>query len=85
MITARVIILSLTVHRLLDYVKFKLMGIGLRLDLNPIWVWWLSKLDGKRSKVTSFWLFMTLETNNILTMLDNCGLKVLLRDQTWLN
>ena len=47
MITARVIILSLTVHRLLDYVKFKLIGIGLRLDLNPFWVWWLGKLDGK--------------------------------------
>ena len=35
----------------------------------------MDKLDGK---VNSFWLFITLETNVILTMRVNCGLKVLL-------
>ena len=36
------------------------------------------KLDGNKSKVNSFGLFITLETNVILTMRVNCGLKVLL-------
>ena len=38
----------------------------------------MGKLDGNKSKVNSFWLFITLETNLILTMIVNCGLKVLL-------
>ena len=38
----------------------------------------MGKFDGNRSKINSFWLFITLETNVILTMRVNCGLKVLL-------
>ena len=36
------------------------------------------QFDGIKSKVNRFWLFMTLETNVILTERVNCGLKVLL-------
>ena len=38
----------------------------------------MGKLDGNISKVNSFWLITTLETNFIKTMKVNCGLKVLL-------
>ena len=78
MIKGRVVIISLTWHRLLDGLKFKLIEIGLSRDINPFLVWWMGKLDGSKSKGNSFWLFITLETNFILTMIVNCGLKVLL-------
>ena len=57
--------------------KFKLIEIGLSRDINPFLVW-MGKLDGSKSKGNSFWLLITLETNFILTMIVNCGLKVLL-------
>ena len=38
----------------------------------------MGKFDGNKSKVNSFWLFITLETNVILTVRMYCGLKVLL-------
>ena len=38
----------------------------------------MGKVDGSKTKVNSFWLFITLETNFIITMKVNCGLKVLL-------
>ena len=38
----------------------------------------MGKLDGKLLKVNIFWHFITLETNVILILSVNCGLKVLL-------
>ena len=38
----------------------------------------MGKFDGNKSKVNSFRLLITLETNVILTIRVNCGLKVLL-------
>ena len=43
----------------------------------------MGPFDGNKSKVNSFWLFITLETNVILTMRVNCGLKVLLWEAGW--
>ena len=60
--TKRLIIISLIGHRMLDDLKFKLIEIGLSWDINQFLVWWMGKLDGNKSKVNSFWLFITLET-----------------------
>ena len=37
----------------------------------------MGKLEGNKSNVNIFWLFIRLETNVILTMVVNCGLKVI--------
>ena len=65
-------------HRLLNDLKFNFIEIGFSYDLNPFRVCWMGKFDGNKSKVNSFWLFITLETNVILTIRMYCGLKVLL-------
>ena len=77
-VTARVMIISLIGHRLLNDLKFNFIEIGFSYDLNPFRVCWMGKFDGNKSKVNSFWLFITLETNVLLTMIAICGLKVLL-------
>ena len=77
-VTARVMIISLIGHRLLNDLKFNFIEIGFSYDLNPFRVCWMGKFDGNKSKVNSFWLFITLETNVLLTMIVICGLKVLL-------
>ena len=38
----------------------------------------MGELDENKSKVSCFWLFITVETNVLLTMIVICGLKVLL-------
>ena len=43
----------------------------------------MGKLDGKLLKVNIFWHFITLETNVILILSVNCGLKVLLWEDGW--
>ena len=82
-ITARVTIISLTWPSLLDDLKFKLIEIGLTWGLNPFWVWWMDKLDWNESKVNCLWIFITLETNVLLTLRVICGLKVLLWEAGW--
>ena len=77
-VTARVMIISLIGHRLLNDLKFNFIEIGFSYDLNPFRVCWMGKFDGNKSKVNSFWLFITLERNVILTVRMYCGLKVLL-------
>ena len=77
-VTARVMIISLIGHRLLNDLKFNFIEIGFSYDLNPFRVCWMGKFDGNKSKVNSFWLFITLETNVILTIRMYCGFKVLL-------
>ena len=71
-------IISLIGHRLLNDLKFNFIEIGFSYDLNPSRVCRMGKFDGNKSKVNSFWLFITLETNVILTIRMYCGLKVLL-------
>ena len=40
----------------------------------------MGELNGNKSKVSCFWLFITVETNVLLTMKMICGLKVLLSE-----
>ena len=82
-VSARVMIIRLTGHRLLNDLKFNFIEIGLSLYLNPFRVCLMGKFDGNKSKVNSFWLFITLEANVILTVRVNCGLKVLLWEAGW--
>ena len=48
------------------------------MRFKSFWVWWMGKWYGIKSKIIFFWLFITLETNVLLTMIVICGLKVLL-------
>ena len=41
----------------------------------------MGELDENKSKVRCFWLFITVETNVLLTMVVICGLKVLLWEE----
>ena len=66
--TARVIIISPTGHRLLNYLKFEIKVIGLSGDLKPFSVSCMDKLDGSKYKDNCFSAFY--ETRNKFS-LDN--------------